>query len=116
MLDSGNEAQARVMLDNVAQAAAATAILKYRAEQLDAPRETPVPPLVKWLVGAIGGLGSAALIGLGIWLVSSVSTMRETLARMDERQVSATATQDGRFEEINRRLTRLEQIAAGDEA
>lgn len=103
------------MLDNVARAAASAAILDYKAHQLDAPhvKEAPLPPLIKWLVGAVSAFGTAALIGLGIWLVSSVSTMRETLARMDERMANAGSAQVDRFNEIERRITKLEGYHAG---
>ncbi len=96
----GNAAQTRSIVEKVAQ------------QMMDAygapPREPPVPPMVKWLVGAIAAFGSAALIGLGFWLVSSVSTMRETLARMDERQVLTSSVLADRFQAIDERLARLE--------
>ena len=72
-----------------------------------------IPPLVKWLVGAIAAFGTASLIGLGFWLVSSVSTMRETLARMDERQVMSSQALAERFQAIDTRFVRLETEGGG---
>jgi hypothetical protein len=109
----GNEAQVRLMLEQVGEAAAVNAILKFKAQEIGGQREAAVPPVIKWLVGAIGGLGSAALIGLGIWLVSSVSTMSETLARMDERQKGAYTAQSSRDDDQDRRIGRLEQTLEG---
>lgn len=71
-------------------------------------QEPKIPALIKWLVGAIGGFGAAALIGLGFWLVSSVSQMQVTLARMDERLAGQTLGQDARFEDHERRIRALE--------
>ncbi len=87
--------------------------LRRIAEQLapiyaDRPITPELPPFVKWFSVAVGALGSAALVGLGIWLVTSVSTMSTTLARMDERQIANAASLGERFEKIDERLSKLE--------
>jgi hypothetical protein len=102
------------MLDQVGEAAATNAILKYKAQQLSEPRETPLPPIIKWLVGAIAGLGSTALIGLGIWLVTSVGTMSETLARMDERMKGNDTSVQSELGELRRRITAVELRQQGE--
>ena len=107
----GNEAQMRVWFEQVAEAAVETTVLRMRAQQLDGPtaaKHAEAPPIVKWLVGAIAAFGSAALIGLGFWLVTSVSSMRETLARMDERQSGQDVAQLARDSEQDRRITKNE--------
>lgn len=103
----GDSAQTRLIAEQVAEAV----IMKYESEH---PRttEATVPPLIKWLVGAIAGFGAAAIIGLGFWLVSSVSEMQVTLARMDERMTTGSV-KDNRFEEIERRVVRLEAYHSG---
>lgn len=93
----GDGAQVRRIIEQVAAS--------YEDKHLTAE----VPPMVKWLVGAIAAFGTASLIGLGFWLVSSVSTMRETLARMDERQVISSQALADRFRTIDERLGRLEE-------
>lgn len=108
MPDSGNQAHLKEWLDAVAEAAASKTALALKAQQLSEPKETPVPPLIKWLVGAIGAFGSTAIIGLGIWLVTSVSTMSNTLARMDERMKGQDTTQINRDAEQDRRIGTLE--------
>ncbi len=115
MTDLGNQLQVQAMVSQVAREAAAAVLLEQKANDLDRPtKDAPIPPIVKWLVGAIGAFGSAALIGLGFWLVTSVSTMRETLARMDERQIAQTGTLDGRFGDQERRIVKLEGYHSGD--
>ncbi len=97
----GNSDQRRMIEDSVAKS------MLYRIREHTVPPE--IPPMVKWLVGAIAAFGTASLIGLGFWLVSSVSTMRETLARMDERQVLTSSVLADRFQAIDERLGRLER-------
>jgi hypothetical protein len=74
----------------------------------NAPQEVAVPPLIKWLVGSIATLGASALIGLGIWVVTSISTMSETLARMDERMKGSDTSVQGELGELRRRVTAVE--------
>lgn len=110
MPDSGNEAQLRIVMDQVAEAAVTNLMMKMKVQQLDSsPREAPLPPLIKWLVGAIAGFGAAAIVGLGFWLVSSVSQMQVTLARLDER-IANGSIKDARFDEIDRRVSKNEAL------
>jgi len=74
------------------------------------PQEAP--PLVKWVVGAVSALGLAAIIGGGSWLVSSVSEMQVTLARMDERMASGSV-KDARVDDLDRRVRQLESYHLG---
>ncbi len=96
----GNAEQRRMIEDSVAKS------MLYRIRDTRPHQE--MPPFVKWFSVAVGALGSAALVGLGIWLVTSVSTMSNTLARMDERQIASAASLADRFERIDERLARLE--------
>lgn len=101
-LFDGNASQRDLIEESIAKS------MLYRIrEKGTGPSESP--PMVKWLVGAIAAFGSASLIGLGFWLVSSVSTMRETLARMDERQIMTSSMLADRFQAIDERLGRLER-------
>lgn len=90
-------------LNNDAQARSA-----LTARALETPKEVPLPPFVKWFSVAIATLGSTALIGLGIWLVTSVSTMSETLARMDERMKGNDTSVQSELNELRRRVTAVE--------
>jgi hypothetical protein len=103
----GDAAQTRLIVEQALDAAV-TRLMPRSAKE--ARGQAEAPPLVKWLVGAIASLGALSMIGMAFWLVSSVSTMRETLARMDERQISATANLADRFQTVDERLGRLEAI------
>lgn len=99
----GDAAQTRAIAQQVAKAT----IIEYEAEH---PRrkEVAIPPLIKWIVGAVAGFGSLAIAGMGFWIVSSVSALLVTTARIDERMASG-AIKDSRVDEIERRVTVLEQ-------
>jgi hypothetical protein len=110
IVPDGNSEQTRIVAEQVAD----SAITRFAAlQKLGQQQEQSLPPFVKWFSIAIGGLGSAALVGLGIWLVTSVSNMSTTLARMDERQISSAENLADRFEKIDERLSRLEQSQGG---
>lgn len=102
----GDGAQTRKIAEQVAKAT----IAEYEAEH-PRPREAPVPSMIKWLVGAIAAFGSAAIVGLGFWLVSSVSALLVTTARIDER-MSSGSIKDNRVEDIERRVTKNEAAIA----
>jgi len=102
---TGDAAQVRMVAEQVAEAV----ITKFVAEH---PLRTEIPAPLKWM-GAIAAMvftgGTLALI---VWLVSSVSQMQVTLARMDERMASGSV-KDSRFEELDRRVTTLEGYHRG---
>ena len=103
-LFDGNAAQRDLIEESIAKS------MLYRIRERGVAVSNESPPMVKWLVGAIAGLGAASMIGMGFWLVSSVSNMRETLARMDERQSMSSAMLATRFQAIDDRLARLEGL------
>lgn len=107
--DLGNSAQVRVVADQVAEAA----ISKFVAEHPEI-RKAEIPPPLKWAGAILAALFTTGVAGTAFWLVSSVSEMQVTLARMDERQASAGAKQDDRFTDLDRRVTRLESYHSGD--
>jgi hypothetical protein len=105
-ISEGDAAQTRIIVEQALDAAVTRLMPGAAKVPTRAPPEAP--PLVKWLVGAIASLGALSMIGMAFWLVSSVSTMRETLARMDERQISSASSLADRFQTIDERLGRLE--------
>lgn len=95
-------AQIRLLGDQIADAA----IVRFTAQHpVVAKAEIPAP--LKWASGIVAALFTAGVASLAFWLVSSVSDMQVTLARMDERMASGTV-KDARFEELDRRVTMLE--------
>lgn len=115
MPDSGNSAQTRIIAEQVAEATI-TQFVSAHPELRQAAVVSEIPPVLKWAAGAISALGLAAVIGLGVWLVSSVSTMRETLARMDERQLAATQSQGDWRADMERRVSKIEATRIGERA
>ncbi len=109
MTDTGNAAQTRAIADVVAEAT----IMKFTSEHPEYRKEAETPPLVKWVVGAIAAFGSAAIIGLGFWLVTTVSSMQVTLARLDERMAGGSV-KDSRVDDLDRRVAALELVRRED--
>lgn len=103
MPDSGQAAQIAIVAEQVV----AAAIAKLRVEQPELiaaqPKEPPIPAPLKWAGGIVAALMIACVSGLGIWLVTTVSEMQVTLARMDERMMSGSI-RDNRVEDIERRV------------
>lgn len=108
MPESGNSAQVRIIADQVAE----TAITRFAAEHPEIARRSEIPPPLKWAGGIAAGILSMGVGAMAVWLVSTVNDMQVTLARMDERMESSTVNQSSQFDEINRRITRLEAYHA----
>lgn len=106
----GDAAQTRKILEQAIEAT----IIKVRADhpELYGPKEAEIPAPLKWIGVIIAGLFTMGTATLVFWLVSSVSAMQVTLARMDERMASGMV-KDARYEDINRRVTILETYQAG---
>lgn len=106
-LSSGDAAQIRAIADQVADAA----IAKFVDNHPEVRRGTVVtemPPPLKWAaLIASAVLTVSASAGL-IWMVTSVSEMSVTLARMDERMGGYIDAQAARMTEIERRVDTLE--------
>lgn len=107
MQNPGDAAQTRVIVEQVVESAFVVLADRMAEKFQPTTKEPPIHPLVKWVVGTVAALGLAAIIGGMTWLVSSVSEMQITLARMDERMTTG-AVKDGRVDELDRRVTKLE--------
>lgn len=106
MIDSaGSAAQVRLIGEQIAEAV----ITKYVAEH---PPQAEIPATLKWAGAIAAAVFAACTIGLVVWLVSSVSQMQVTLARMDER-MSSGSVKDSRYEEVERRVSTLEKFHQG---
>lgn len=112
MTDSiGDEAQLRKITDPIARAAATIAISEFTAQHPElrqASVTTEIPAPLKWASVIIAGLFTAGTATLAFWLVSSVSEMQVTLARMDERLANQTALQAGQIKGLESRVAVLE--------
>lgn len=108
MPESGNAAQTAIIAEQVAD----TAILRFTQAHPELKR-AEIPPPLKWAGAIIAALFTMGIGAMAVWLVSTVNNMQVTLARMDERMSSSATSQTGQYDEVNRRLTRLETIQQG---
>lgn len=102
--DTGNVSQARVVADQVAEAA----ILRFTQEHPELRQKVELPPPLKWAGGIIAALFTMGVGAMAVWLVGTVNSMQVTLARMDERLASQTTSQDDRYADHERRIQQLE--------
>lgn len=100
-MSDGNEVQVRAIAEQVAKAAVAEYTQKH-------PEEPKIPPPLKWAGGIIAALFTAGVAAMAMWLVSSVSNMQVTLARVDERQSSLVDQQSTEVGDLKRRVSALE--------
>lgn len=111
----GDTAQIRAIIDQVGEGAAEIAISKFVAQHPELRQGSvtaEIPSPLKWAGAIVAALFTAGTATLAFWLVSTVSEMQVTLARMDERMASGTV-KDARFDEIDRRVTELEGYHKG---
>lgn len=104
-------AQIRMVAEQVGESAAGIAISKFVSQHPEVRRGTVVaeiPAPLKWASIIASAIITIAASGGVVWLVSSVSEMSVTLARMDERMVSYISAQETRMREIARRVETLE--------
>lgn len=107
----GDAAQIRRIAEQVGESAADIAINKFASQHPEVRRGTVVaeiPAPLKWAAIIASAVITMAASGGVVWLVSSVSEMSVTLARMDERTASYISAQETRMREIERRVETLE--------
>lgn len=103
----GNAEQTRAIIEQVAE----TLFYKFEREH-PVKTEAAIPAPLKWAATIVAALFVVGIAGLVFWLVTSVSGMQLTLARMDERMGSGMV-KDSRFDDIDRRVIKLEAYSAG---
>lgn len=116
MVDTGNTAQVRRVAEQVADAAADAAIIRFAEKHPEVRRGTVVaeiPAPLKWAaIIASAVLTVSASAGV-IWLVTSVSEMNVTLARMDERMARYIDTSDVTDARQDREIRELQAFHRG---
>ena len=75
--------------------------------------ETVATPVLKWVAGVAACVLGFVITASLAWVATSMSEMKETIARMDERLKAQALAQDARFDEYDRRITRLERYHNG---
>jgi len=107
----GNAEQTRIVAEQVAEATI-TRFVSQHPELRQATVTAEIPSPLKWAGAIIAGLFTAGTATLAFWLVSTVSEMQVTLARMDERMASGTV-RDSRVDGIEARVRQLETYHQG---
>lgn len=103
----GNSAQIRLIAEQLVRAS----IIEVRNEQQGA---AAIPPMLKW-VGALISAVLTALITAGcIWMAVTLSEMKVAVSNI-ELQLGDKGALSARFNEIERRVGRLEQDRVDDE-
>ncbi len=104
MSDSiGDAAQTRAVAEQVAEAA--IDLYTRRHPEIITPQ---IPAPLKWAGGIIAALFTASVAAMAMWLVTSVSEMQVTLARMDERMANSSVNSTARLDAHEVRLGALE--------
>lgn len=106
----GNTSQTRAVAEQVGKVAAKLAVEEF-IEAHPEFKKPELPAPIKTAAAIISALLVMAVGGTLVWAMTTLNETQVTVARIDERMRADTASQADRFEEINRRLTRLEQLA-----
>lgn len=107
----GDKSQVRMIAEPIAEAAAEIAISKFAANHPEVRRGTVVaeiPAPLKWAAVIASAILTISASGGLIWLVSSVSEISVTIARMDERMAAYTARQTEEIDALDSRVKTLE--------
>lgn len=118
MPTDGNQAAVRAVAEQVGAAAAKEAIEQFVSQhpELNRPIQAEIPVTLKWAGGIAAAVMTLLMGSACIWLVTTVSEVQVTLARMDERMKAEGPTRETRFATIEARLARLEAEKASLEA
>jgi ferric-dicitrate binding protein FerR (iron transport regulator) len=111
MTGLGNDAQVRVITEQVADAVI-TRFFSMHPE-LSKPVKQDWPPPLKWASAIIAALFTAATIGMAFWVVNTLSSLQDTVTRIDERQKLSDPALSKRFDDIERRVGVLEGFHRG---
>lgn len=107
-MDEGNAAQTRAIAEQLGDA-----LLTKFTQQHPELQKPEIPAPLKWASAIVAALFVAGVGGMAVWLVTTVNEMQVTLARMDERMGNQTVNQDGRFDDLSRRVGTLEGYHRG---
>ena len=108
MTGLGNEVQIRAIVEQVVVAA----IEKYAQTHPEKPApEWPAP--IKWAAIIISSVMTVGISSFCIWGVVTLSSLQQSVTRIETRQQVTDGSLDWRFKEIEKRLDRLEQARKG---
>jgi hypothetical protein len=104
MTGLGNEAQARIIAEQVAEAT----IVKFTQLHPQPAPKPEIPAPLKWAGAIIAAIMAAAAVGMAMWIVTTLSDLQQTVTRIDERQKLNGDSTSQRLDAIEQRVTRLE--------
>lgn len=107
---AGNAAQARMIAEQVGDAV----IMKWMQQNPPPPPKAEIPQIMKVAGAIVTALMTAAIIGVCFWIITTLSDMKDTVARMDERLALTSNNTGQRIDQIDRRVTQLEALHRGD--
>lgn len=118
MSGMGNEVQARVIAEQVADAAAERAFMRMQTLIQPPAPKAEIPAPLKWAGGIAAAVMTLTATGGLAWGVSSLSDLRVTVARIDERQQQdTTGTRvtklETKVEKVEERVGRIEAGKGG---
>lgn len=105
MPSPGNEAQNRIIAEQVAEAAIELFVRRHPEVN---GKEAAIPAPLKWAAGIVAALLAGIILAFFVWLASSVAEMQVTMGRMEERLDAQTKSIDVVTLDLSRRVTRLE--------
>lgn len=112
-MPDGNDVQTRVVLQQVADASAQEAVKRFvELNPNFAQPKAEIPASLKLAGGVTAAVLTTGVVALVVWLVSSVSAMQVTLARVDERMMNKDGAAETRFAAVEARVTKLEAAPA----
>lgn len=115
MTGIGNEAQIRIITEQVADAVISRFYSLH--PELAKPAAMTVEPIMpaplKWAAGIVAALLTAATIGMAFWMVTTLSGLQETVTRIDERQKLNDPAAKQQLDELKARVTVLEGYHRG---
>ncbi|GGO95060.1 hypothetical protein [Stakelama pacifica] len=107
---AGNAAQVRMIAEQLGD----VFLEKMMRHSPPPPSKAEIPPILKVAGGIVTALMTAAIIGVCFWIITTLSDMKDTVARMDERLALTSNNTGQRIDQIDRRVTQLEALHRGD--
>lgn len=104
MTDLSNQAQVRIIADQVATAA----IELWTRNNPPPPPKQEIPAPLKWAAGIASAVITGCVVAMAIWMAATLSQLQQTTTRIDERQRITGDSTAERLKTIEERLTRLE--------
>jgi len=105
----GDSEQIRAIVEQVAEISADRAIAKHNEDHV----KVEIPAPLKWASAIIAALFTAGVAGFCFWLVTTLNDMQIAVSTITT-QLGQSGAVEARFQSMDRRVERLEQIHADE--